>query len=152
MESSKKRQFFKNTIVIPDHLTKKGDNRLSVSRFNMSGAPRTERCGQGISRRRPFVDDSALASITLPPVSETFRLRHQEPIQAAKKPRMNDASTSPDQEVVVLKVEEFNKVLQCIASGIKLTAATSKTSVAQVTKEFLYLANACVLLLKHDCE
>jgi len=131
VESSKERKFFKNTIAIPDHLTKRGDNRLSVSRFNMSGASRTERCGQGVSRRRPFVDDSALASITLPPVSETFRPRHQEPIQAAKKPRMNDASTSPDQDVVVLRVEEFNKVLQLIASGIKLATATSRTSVAQ---------------------
>merc|ERR1719494_1167772 len=131
--SSKKRQFFKNTIAIPDHLTKRGDKRLSVSRFNMSGAPRTERCGQGISGRRSFVSESALASITLPPVSETFRLRHQEPIQAAKKPRMMDASTSPDQDVVVLRVEEFNKVLELIASGIKLTTATttSRTSVAQ---------------------
>ena len=118
----------------------------------MSGAPRTERCGQGISRRRPFVDDSALGSITLPPVSETFRLRHQEPIQAAKKPRMMDASTSPDQDVVVLRVEEFNKVLELIASGIKLTTATttSGTSVAQVGKEFLYWANACVLISIRD--
>merc|ERR1719357_1166530 len=131
VESSKKRQFFKNSIAIPDHLTKRSDKRPSVSRFNMSGAPRTERCGQGVSRRRSFVDESALASITLPSVSETFRLRHQEPNQAAKKPRMNDASTSPDQEVVVLRVEEFDKVLQCIASGIKLTTATSTTSVAQ---------------------
>ena len=121
-------------------MTKRSDNRLSVSRFNISGAPRTERCGQGVSRRRPFVDDSALASITLPPGSETFKLRHQEPIQAAKKPRMKDASTSPDQDVVVLKVEEYNKVLQCIASGIKLATATSRTYVAQVGKEFLYLS------------
>merc|ERR1719204_1997394 len=30
VESSKKRQFFKNTISIPDHLTKRGDRRLSV--------------------------------------------------------------------------------------------------------------------------
>merc|ERR1712013_915620 len=135
--SSKKRQFFKNTIAIPDHLTKRVDNRLSVSRFNMSGAPRTERCGQGISRRRSFVSESALASITLPPVSETFRLRHQEPIQAAKKPRMTDASTSPDQDVVVLRVEEFNKVLQLIASGIKLATATNGKSVTQEMAEWM---------------
>ena len=131
-------------------MTRRGDKRLSVSRFNMSGAPRTERCGQGVSRRRSFVSESALASITLPPVSETFRLRHQEPIQAAKKPRMMDTSTSPDQDVVVLRVYDFNKVLELIASGIKLTTATttSRTSVAQVGKELLYWINACVL--KHD--
>merc|ERR1712013_642413 len=131
VESSKKRKFFKNTIAIPDHLTKRGDNRLSVARFNISGAPRTERCGQGVSRRGSFVSESALASITLPQVSETFRLRHQEPIQAAKKPRMMDGSTSPDQDVVVLRVEEFNKVLEFIAAGIKLATTTSRTSVAQ---------------------
>ena len=136
VESSKKRKFFKNTIAIPDHLTKRSENRLSVSRFNISGAPRTERCGQGVSRRRSFVSESALASITLPPVTETFRLWHQEPIQAAKKPRMMDASTSPDQDVVILRVEEFNKVLELIASGIKLATTTSRTSVAQVGKIF----------------
>ena len=57
VESSKKRQFFKNTIAIPDHLTKRSDKRPSVSRFNISGAPRTERCGEGVSRRRSFVSD-----------------------------------------------------------------------------------------------
>ena len=49
---------------------------------------------------------------------------------------MMNASTSPDQEVVVLKVEEFNKVLELIASGIKLATTTSRTSVAQVGKIF----------------
>merc|ERR1712013_268488 len=129
-ESSKKRKFFK-TIAIPDHLMKRSGNRLSVSKVNISGAPRTERCGQGVSRRRSFVDPAAIASITLPSVSETSRLRHQEPIQAAKKPRMTDASTSPDQDLVVLRVEEFNKFLQLIASGIKLATTTNGTSVAQ---------------------
>merc|ERR1719317_958994 len=130
-ESSKKRKFFTTTIAIPDHLMKRSGNRLSVSKVNISGAPRTERCGQGVSRRRSFVDAAAIASITLPSVSETSRLRHQEPIQAAKKPRMTDASTSPDQDVVVLRAEEFNKVLELIASGIKLATTTSRTSVAQ---------------------
>merc|ERR1712013_581405 len=129
-ESSKKRKFFK-TIAIPDHLMKRSGNRLSVSKVNISGAPRTERCGQGVSRRRSFVDPAAIARITLPSVSETSRLRHQEPIQAAKKPRMTDASTSPDQDLVVLRVEEFNKFLQLIASGIKLATTTNGTSVAQ---------------------
>merc|ERR1719494_492589 len=118
-ESAKKRKFFKTTIAIPDHLMKRSGDRLSVSKVNTSGAPRTERCGQGVSRRRSFVNAAAIANITLPSVSETSRLRHQEPIQAAKKPRMTDASTSPDQDLVVLRVEEFNKILQLIASGIK---------------------------------
>merc|ERR1719494_977390 len=130
-ESSKKRKFFKTTIAIPDHLMKRSGNRLSVSKVNISGAPRTERCGQGVSGDRLSVSKVNISSITLPLVSETSRLRHQEPIQAAKKPRMTDASTSPDQDVVVLRVEEFNKVLQLIASGIKLATATNGTSVAQ---------------------
>merc|ERR1711962_1854055 len=130
-EASKKRKFFKTIIAIPDHLMKRSGDRLSVSKLNISRAPRTERCGQGVSRRRSFVDPAAIASITLPSVSETSRLGHQEPIQVAKKPRMMDSSTSPDQDVVVLKVEEFNKVLQLIASGIKLATATNGTSVAQ---------------------
>ena len=137
-ESSKKRKFFKTTIAIPDHLRKRSGDRLSVSKLNISGAPRTQRYGEGVSRRRSFVDPAAIASITLPSVSETSRLGHQEPIQVAKKPRMTDSSTSPDQDVVVLKVEEFNKVLQLIASGIKLATTTNGTSVAQVRKEFLF--------------
>merc|ERR1712126_15359 len=136
-ESSKKRKFFKTIIAIPDHMMKRSGDRLSVSKVNISGAPRTERCGQGVSRRRSFVDPAAIASITLPSVSETSRLRHQEPIQAAKKLRMTDASTSPDQDVVVLRVEEFNKVLQLIASGIKLATATNGTSVAQEMADWL---------------
>jgi len=136
-ESAKKRKFFKTTIAIPDHLMKRTGDRLSVSKVDISGAPRTERCGQGVSRRRSFVDPAAIASITLPSVSETSRLRHQEPIQAAKKPRMTDASTSPDQDVVVLRVEEFNKVLQLIASGIKLATATNGKSVTQEMAEWM---------------
>merc|ERR1719494_1398429 len=90
---------------------------LSVSKVNISGAPRTERCGQGVSRRRSFVNAAAIASITLPSVSETSRLRHQEP--------------------VVLRVEEFNKILQLIASGIKLATATNGTSVAQEMADWM---------------
>ena len=45
---------------------------------------------------------------------------------------MVDVSTSTDQDVVIMTVEEFNQVLHLVASGIRLASANTEGAAVQV--------------------
>ena len=102
-----------------------------------------------VSKRRSSVDASAIASIILPHetraqtnnwdygdeelegrASRVRRLASS--ASTSSRPTMVDVSTSTDQAVVTMTVEEFNQVLHLVASGIQLASANTEGAAVQV--------------------
>merc|ERR1712037_902483 len=104
-----------------------------------------------VSKRRSSVDASAIASIILPHetraqtnncdyedeeleerASRVRRLASSG--SKSSRPTMVDVSTSTDQAVVTMTVEEFNQVLHLVASGIQLASANTEGAAVQEQK------------------
>jgi len=153
-EVSKQKQFFKQS-PIPEEYKKSYANK--TSRLNLTGSF-MKRSGV-VSKRRSSVNISAIESIILPQAS---RSNHDEQANnwdceeeelggkatQARRPasrsksstpsaRKVDVGTSTDQKVVTMSVEEFNQVLNFVASGILLASANTQGAAVQEEKTIL---------------
>jgi len=145
----KPRKFFKQS-PIPEKYKKKCATK--TSRLDLA-ASFTKRSGV-VSRRRFSVDASAIASITLPQATRaqtnnwdcpedeiegrTFQVRRSAAAASnSSLPAMVDVSTLTDQGVVMMTVEEFNQVLQLVASGIQIATANTQGAAVQEEKSKL---------------
>jgi len=147
-EVSKSRKFFKQS-PIPEEYKRKYTNKTSM--LNLAASFKS-RSGV-VSKRRSSVDVSAIASITLPhetraqindwdfgnEETEGRASRVQRLASASKssRPTMVEVSTLTDQGLVTMTVEEFNQVLQLVASGIQLACANTEGAAVQEQKTVL---------------
>jgi len=146
-EFSRPRQFFKKS-PIPEEYKKRCANKTTRLNLTLTGSF-GKRAG-AVSKRRSSVYVSALPSIILPPrvdqqtdnwvcVGEELAGGTKGTASGSKSssPRMVDGSTFTDQGVVSMTVEEFNQVLNLVASGIQLASANTRGIAVQEEKTYL---------------